>query len=255
MSDILNTLLSIAMIFAPTLGYFDQIRMIVKKKTSLGFNSVTCAILLFSNILRIFFWLGKRFDMTLLFQSIAMITAMLLLLYTVIRYKPIASFNPLTRVDSSSSISFIEDEDIIEVDHQKSSFWAWDHFLDYFNCLLAYTTLIALLYLIFHQYSAFIEALGFLSLGIESTLPVPQILTNLKHKNVDGFSWVILASWFLGDGFKAFYFLYTQSPIQFVVCAILQLSFDTIIVGQFLIYSSPILKKWLGIQDNYESIA
>ncbi|KAG1049591.1 hypothetical protein G6F46_000186 [Rhizopus delemar] len=249
------------MVVAPTLGYFDQIRIISQKKTSLGFNSATCAILLFSNILRIFFWLGKRFDVTLLFQSIAMLTAMILLLYTVIKYKPIVPFNPLIRQDSNtSSISSLDDDVLsvgqhIEYKWYQRSFWAWDHFLDYVNCLLVYITIISILYILFHQHSEFIEALGFLSLGIESTLPVPQILTNFKHRNTDGFSWLILASWFLGDGFKAFYFFYTQSPLQFVICAIVQLCFDTVVVVQFIIFSSPTLKKSLGIREHYEPIA
>lgn len=129
-----------------------------------------------------------------------MITAMMCLLYTVIKYKPIVPFNPLIRHASNSSISSDED-DIISVGQQaeykwyQRSFWAWDYFLDYVNCLLAYTTLISISYVFFHQHVKFIEALGFLSLGIESTLPVPQILTNFKHRNTDGFSWVILASW------------------------------------------------------------
>jgi preprotein translocase subunit SecY len=50
----------------------------------------------------------------------------------------------------------------------------------------------------------------------------------------------------LGDGFKAFYFLYQKSPIQFVVCAIIQLIFDTVIVVQFIVFSSYI-KKLFGI--------
>ncbi|CAO3662612.1 unnamed protein product [Rhizopus stolonifer] len=189
-----------------------------------------------------------------------MITAMMCLLYAVIKYKPIVPFNPLIRHASNTSISSDED-DIISVGQQaeykwyQRSFWAWDYFLDYVNCLLAYTTLISISYVLFHQHVEFIEALGFLSLGIESTLPVPQILTNFKHRNTDGFSWVILASWFLGDGFKAFYFLYTQSPLQFVVCAVIQLCFDIVVVGQVVVFSSPALKKCFGIREHYETIA
>lgn len=130
-----------------------------------------------------------------------MLTAMTLLLYTVIKYKPIVPFNPLIRQDSNtSSISSLDDDVLsigqnIEYKWYQRSFWAWDHFLDYVNCLLVYITIISILYILFHQHSEFIEALGFLSLGIESTLPVPQILTNFKHRNTDGFSWLILASW------------------------------------------------------------
>ncbi|CAO3649836.1 unnamed protein product [Mucor hiemalis] len=258
MSGIADMLLSVTMVFAPTIGYFDQYCIIYKNKTSLGFNSVTCAILCFANILRLYFWLGKRFDKTLLFQSIAMLTAMLVLLEIVIRYKPKdVPFRPLIRhnsIDSASSSSSEEShhsttaaiEQRIELKWYQRTFWGWDNYLDYINCLLIFTTIVGVFYIFLHQYDTFIEILGFMSLGLESTLPLPQLLTNFKNRNTDGFSMLILATWFLGDGFKAFYFFYTKSPIQFVVCALIQLTFDTVIVFQMIIFL-PKMKKWLGI--------
>lgn len=145
--------------------------------------------------------LGKRFDTTLLFQSIAMLTAILTLLELVVRYKPHnIPFAPLIRHDSHSSSSESEEaalliERQLEVKWYQRQFWDWDHFLDYVNCLLSFTTIVGILYVCLHQYEWFIEVLGFLSLGIESTLPLPQVLTNYKHKNTDGFSVLILASW------------------------------------------------------------
>ncbi|KAF1797996.1 PQ loop repeat-domain-containing protein [Mucor lusitanicus] len=258
MSEIADIILSAIMVVAPTVGYFDQYRIIVKNKTSLGFNSVTCAILCFANILRLFFWLGKRFDNTLLFQSIAMLTAMLALLQIVVKYKPHdLPFTPLIRHDSASSYSSSNSsnsshhhgaaiEQRIELKWYQRTFWDWDYFVDYVNCLLLFTSVVGILYVFLHGHEWFIEALGFLSLGIESTLPLPQLLTNFKNRSVDGFSLLILASWFLGDSFKAFYFFYQHSPIQFVACAIIQLTFDTIIVFQFILFSSYV-KKLLGI--------
>lgn len=147
---------------------------------------------------------GKRFDVTLLFQSIIMILAILLLLEIVIRYKPLnVPFAPLIRHNSSDSYSSTSSssqriaavEETLELKWYQRTFWDWDHFLDYVNCLLGYTTIVGILYIFFHEKSWFIEGLGFLSLGIESTLPLPQCLTNFKHRNTDGFSILILGSW------------------------------------------------------------
>ncbi|KAL9543889.1 hypothetical protein MBANPS3_007903 [Mucor bainieri] len=248
MSEVADTILSVIMVIAPTVGYFDQASL---SSSSLGFNSVTCAILCFAK-------LGKRFDNTLLFQSIVMLTAMLALLQIVVKYKPHdLPFTPLIRHDSASSYSSSNSsnsshhhgaaiEQRIELKWYQRTFWDWDYFVDYVNCLLLFTSVVGILYVFLHGHEWFIEALGFLSLGIESTLPVPQLLTNFKNRSVDGFSLLILASWFLGDSFKAFYFFYQHSPIQFVACAIIQLTFDTIIVFQFIIFSSYV-KKLLGI--------
>lgn len=43
---------------------------------------------------------------------------------------------------------------------------------------------------------------------------------------------------FLGDGFKLFYFIYKQSPLQFIICGAIQLSIDSFIVFEFLLFSS-----------------
>lgn len=136
--------------------------------------------------------------MTLLFQSIAMLTAMLVLLEIVIRYKPKNQpFTPLIRpesIDSSHSTTAAVVQHV-DLKWYQRTFWDWDNYLDYINCLLVFTSIVGVLYIFLHQYDVFIEGLGFLSLGLESTLPLPQLLTNFKHRNTDGFSLLILASW------------------------------------------------------------
>lgn len=142
--------------------------------------------------------------MTLLFQSIAMIITMLILLEIVIRYKHDSSYAVLySELRSSFSSNSIEEDLIAEengiIQRRKSwwkmPFWSWDHYLDYINCLLGFTTIIAFLYLILRESPAFIETLGALSLGIESTLPLPQCISNFKNKSTTGFSLLVLGSW------------------------------------------------------------
>lgn len=128
---------------------------------------------------------------------------MLILLEIVIRYKHDSSYSVLySELRASFSSSSIEEELIAEenglVNRKKwwkLPFWTWDHYLDYINCLLGFTTFIAFLYLCLRQYPAFIEILGALSLGIESTLPLPQCISNFKNKSTTGFSLIVLGSW------------------------------------------------------------
>lgn len=134
-----------------------------------------------------------------------MILSMLILLEIVIRYKHDSSYSVLySELRSSFSSSSIEEELIAEENGitlrkkwWKQPFWTWDHYLDYVNCLLGFTTLIAFLYLCLRDYTAFIEILGALSLGIESTLPLPQCISNFKNKSTTGFSLIVLGSWVL----------------------------------------------------------
>ncbi|KAI8139378.1 hypothetical protein BJV82DRAFT_627040 [Fennellomyces sp. T-0311] len=230
MSDIASMVLSVAMTIGPVIGYVDQYFIIRKQKSSAGFNPVTCAILLFSNILRVFFWLGKRFDTTLLIQSIVMILAQLVLLEIVVRYRP------MTKNEYPQS--------------RWQQFWAWDYYLDYVNFLLGFTTVIAVLFQILDN-AWFIETLGVVSLGIESTLPLPQCVSNFKRRSTEGFSAVVMATWFLGDGFKLFYFLYTQAPLQFDICGAVQLTIDSLIVMQSILFS-PSVRKWMGVSPTVD---
>ncbi|KAI1318675.1 hypothetical protein EDD11_005968 [Mortierella claussenii] len=59
-----------------------------KMKTSMGFSSVTCGVLIVSSIIRIFFWIGDPFDVALLYQSILMTVVQLFLLELCVRYYP-----------------------------------------------------------------------------------------------------------------------------------------------------------------------
>lgn len=144
------------------------------------------------NISRILRRLGKRFDTTLLLQSIAMIIVQLLLLEIVVRYRPDASPDTLYQHLSEEDISGLE------APHRLAflrPFWSWKHFLDFLNFILGFTTVVAVAYLLFGKYVSFVEALGFLSLGIESTLPIPQCISNFKKRSTAGFSLLVLASW------------------------------------------------------------
>ncbi|OBZ91115.1 PQ-loop repeat-containing protein 1 [Choanephora cucurbitarum] len=246
MGNIASVGLSAAMVIGPVAGYVDQYLLIRRQQSSAGFNAMTCGVLLFAKF-------GKRFDTTLLLQSIAMVIAMLILLEIVIRYKHDQSYAVLysdLRRASFSSGSIIEEdlraeEEGFDLERRHSlrrawrmPFWGWDHYLDYVNCLLAFTTLVAFSYLMFRNHPAYIEILGILSLGIESTLPLPQCISNFKRRSTTGFSPFVLASWFCGDAFKLFYFIYTGSPLQFIVCGAIQISIDTCIVLECILFSS-----------------
>ena len=71
---------AICMVFGPVIGYVDQYQKTLSTRSTEGFSHKVCGVLLVSNMLRILFWIGKRFDSVLLWQSIVMILAQLILL-------------------------------------------------------------------------------------------------------------------------------------------------------------------------------
>jgi hypothetical protein len=216
----ISTSSSIGMAIVPPLVYADQAYSIVRKKDATGFSRDVCAILLIANITRCFFWLGDRFEIALLIQSILMILAQLALLYICIIYRPHSSPENL----SSST--------------RPLSFWQWTTYTQYIEFLAGLILSQAILFLIFGRSHTFIGILGFVALGLESTLPIPQLISNYRQRSLYGFRMSTLVGWFSGDSFKVVYFFLQQSPLQFKVCSIFQLSIDIMIVGQRIFYGN-----------------
>lgn len=208
------------MAVGPPLVYADQAVSIVRKKDSTGFSRDICAVLLLANITRCFFWLGNQFEFALLMQSLLMIVAQLALLYICILYRPRLSPENL----GSSTRPF--------------SFWQWNTFSQHVEFLAGYIICLTILTLIFGRMELFVTLMGYVALGLESTLPIPQMISNFKQKSLYGFRTSTLLGWVGGDSFKMVYFFLQGSPLQFKVCAIFQLSIDFVIVAQRLYYGA-----------------
>jgi len=209
-----------------------------KKKDATGFSRDVCAILLIANITRCFFWLGDRFELALLFQSIFMILAQLALLYICILYKPRTSPENL----GGSARPF--------------SFWQWSTYTQHVEFLAGLILLQAILFLILGRFEAYVSILGFVALGLESTLPIPQLISNYKQRSLYGFRMSTLVGWAGGDAFKTAYFFFQGSPIQFKVCAVFQLSIDFAIVVQRVLYgNAPPLSVLLDDEDLEQALA
>lgn len=229
-----KVLLALGMIFGPVSGYVDQYFIFKRTKDSEGFSIETCAILIICNILRVYFWAGKHFDIVLLFQSLVMIAVQLILLHSVVRFRPITLPLPAPQ-------------------HNRPRFFYWDTYAKYVHFLVGFTVIVGCLYLVLSGIPTFIEVLGFVSLGIEATVPLPQAISNYKRKSVKGFSLYVMAMWFGGDSFKLFYFIFTGAPLQFVMCGAIQLSIDMVILGQFALYDTKV-RRFLRLEGYVEVI-
>ncbi|KAF8582772.1 hypothetical protein K439DRAFT_130660 [Ramaria rubella] len=233
----MQTAASIGMAVGPPLVYADQTYSIVKKGDSTGFSRDVCAILLIANITRCFYWLGDPFEFALLMQSIFMIVAQLFLLYICLRYRP--RLSPENLGTSSRPLSF----------------WQWPDYRNYIEFLAALILCHTIAYLILGRTQWYIQTLGFLALGIESMLPVPQLISNFKQRSLWGFRLSTLIGWLGGDSFKTAYFFVQRSPLPFKVGAIFQLSVDVGILAQKLIFGSPPPATVLEEEDIEQALA
>jgi len=170
-----------------------------------------------------------------LLQSVFMILAQLALLYICIRFKPYLS--PENHATSTRPMSF----------------WQWPTYIQYIEFLAGLILCETILYLILGRFEVFISILGFVALGLESTLPIPQLISNYKQRSLYGFRMSALIGWVAGDSYKVAYFFINDSPIQFKICAIFQLSIDIMIVIQRIIYgNAPLNSTLLPMEDDLE---
>lgn len=123
------------------------------------------------------------------------------------------------------------------------NFWQWSDYNSYLVFLALFSLLLLLLYVIFSSSATFVALLGYIALGLESTLPIPQLISNYRRKSLAGFRASVLVGWLGGDSFKLLYFLLRSSPVQFTSCAVFQLSIDVAILVQSRLYREQTEKE------------
>lgn len=226
MSDIINQLVTwiaaTAIIFGGVIPYVPQYREIKRTQNAEGFSTYVCLVLLVANILRILFRFGRYFETPLLWQSIIMIATMLVMLNLCTSVRVTAELNTKRR-------SF--------TDLEWAYFWAWSRFVDYVQCVLAFTAVAAYLTYLLLDSDVFVESLGFLAVFTEAMLGTPQLYCNYQNKSTEGMSIKMVLMWTSGDTFKTGYFLLTEAPVQFWTCGLLQVCVDLAILFQVYYYS------------------
>ncbi|KAL6626095.1 hypothetical protein U3516DRAFT_582683 [Neocallimastix sp. 'constans'] len=221
-------LVDVGMVFGPIIGYIDQYYTVKKTHSSQGFSLAICGILLFSNIIRIFFWTLEHFNYALLFQAIVMSLMQIILLNICLKYSNNNEF------DESHFYSF----NLFYVFNKKywKKFWNWSSFNAYMVILTWLCIIIFLLNVMFLNNKTYANTLGALALGIEATLGIPQLLKIREQRSSEGFSKTLLLTWVLGDAFKTGYYLLNNSPFQFLYCGFFQLFIDFLIILQCIHY-------------------
>ncbi|CAL8360591.1 unnamed protein product [Lota lota] len=226
---VVSVLASCVMVFGGALPYLPQYQDIQRSSDPSGFSTRVCLVLLLANILRIFFWMGKQFELPLLLQSVVMIATMFCMLRL------------CCHVHNANRVS-TKQHRLADLDPRY--FWQWSVFEDYLLFCLAFSVACCLLTLLLLDSPLFIEALGSLALLLEALLGLPQLLQNLQNRSTRGMSVKMVVMWTLGDIFKTSYFLLNQSPVQFWVCGSVQICVDAIILLQVFIYSQDAHTKF-----------
>ncbi|CAG0878841.1 unnamed protein product [Darwinula stevensoni] len=227
---LLTWLVQILMVFGGVVPYIPQYQVIKSTENAEGFSLYVCLSLLVANILRIIFWFGHPFEVPLLLQSIFMIMAMLAMVQLCVNVK-------------HSAIIIREEHSLADFD--PNYFWKWTDFRSYLQCTAYFAAFCSILMYIFQAASIFVEVVGFSALFIEALLGVPQFLRNYHNQSTHGmrfdpticplytlqnifhfYSQKMVLFWTVGDIFKTTYFILRKTPVQFIICGILQFSVD-----------------------------
>nr|XP_023399483.1 PQ-loop repeat-containing protein 1 isoform X5 [Loxodonta africana] len=116
-------------------------------------------------------------------------------------------------------------------------FWRWSSFMDYVQCVLAFSGVAGYITYLCIDSALFVETLGFLAVFTEAMLGVPQLCRNHRHRSTEGMSIKMVLMWTSGDTFKTAYFLLNRVPLQFSVCGLLQVLVDLAILLQAYTYA------------------
>ncbi|KAG7521514.1 hypothetical protein JOB18_000431 [Solea senegalensis] len=219
---LLSWLASCVMVFGGVLPYVPQYQEITRSSNSEGFSTRVCLVLLIANILRIFFWIGKQFELTLLLQSVVMILTMFAMLHL------------CCAVQNTNRVSTKQHR---LTDLNIHYFWKWTAFEDYLLFCFGFTVLCAVVTLLLLDSPVFVETLGSLAVMFEAMLGLPQLLQNFHNRSTKGMSVKMVLLWTAGDIFKTTYFVMNDSPAQFWVCGSVQILIDVAILLQVLFYN------------------
>ncbi|CAK7274042.1 hypothetical protein SEPCBS57363_005958 [Sporothrix epigloea] len=227
------------LVMSPILSYGDQAVSMNRKQSSAGFSLDIPLIMLVASLLRIFYYPGAHFDKALLAQSLLMVVVQLVLLKIALDNRPPPSAKggeaavPFSAAGQSGGGIFA---------NRPFNFWHWRSPKPYWQFLIyLFVTLLALEVLLgpfASIYSAYSVLIGYIGLSVEATLPLPQILANMRARSCRGFRVSVLVNWLAGDAMKIFWFFTstTEIPWAFKLCGLFQAACDIILGIQYHVY-------------------
>ena len=222
-------LADLMMIFIPSVGYYFQAMKFKQTKSTKGFAKFLCLLLLIANILRVFFWFGKKFALTLLYQAIVVIISQIYLIHVYFEYQDDL---PRSKAKTLSESLTNWNETI-----NPMKIWNWGDEIEYYKFILLFIfTLSIICSMVGVQNSHFFEILGTISVSCETFIELPQIKENCITKNTKNLSGAMVLMWFVGDLFKTTYNFIYKSPIQMVIGGLIMNCEDIILSSQVIIY-------------------
>lgn len=183
---------------------------------------------------RVFYWLGARYDFPLLIQASVMVFVQVVLLHVALIHRPpFGAQHSLNKPFSGAA-------DGADLATRPYNFWQWRSRRPYWHFLAYFTLTLAALQVLVGKNEFYIGIQGYVALGVEAILPIPQILENQRSRSSKGFRLSVLVNWLIGDAFKMTYFFLSEGgvPWAFKLCGLFQATCDCYLGVQYWMYGN-----------------
>ena len=217
------------------MSYTDQILSIHRTRTSAGFSLDIPLIMLTASILKIFYWPGAHYDISLLVQAMIMVVVQVILLKVALDNRPVRrDQGPFKDLDAG---------------YRPWNFWRWRAQRPYWEylgaltlgLLVAHTILKPMLGMEKGGAGIYTQIIGYAGLAIEAVLPIPQLLDNQRAQSCKGFRLSVLGNWLVGDAMKMGFFFMAEEgkvPVAFKMCGIFQAMCDAGLGLQYWLFGN-----------------
>lgn len=259
-TDFIILMIDVFMVTGPSIGYFLQSLKFKRTRSSKGFSKSICLIIYNSQILRVFFWIGKPFKITLLYQSILIICFQIYLIHLWVKFHDIEPRKDPKNITDQNQIhefNIYEKKDIIEylIDWSDTispnKFWNWSNEIEYYKFMsLTVFVLLIISGVIGIHNVVLTNIYGTISVISEASTLIPQIIVSCKTKNASNLSFSMVVLWFIGDSCKFVYNINYKTPIQMIISGGLQIFLDFFVLMQIYCYKG---KNKLNEKNSSES--
>lgn len=226
MASIIMPVIDIFIMFMPTIGYIDTVRIMITEQSANAFPYNTCIILLISHGLKVIYFIYHPYAIRLFGQSVTQIGAALLMAYVKFYY---SGQNYKARRKSSAN-SLKE-----EIQMQKSNLLYYlyirntKNFFEFLISVVLY--IIFSLFIFFISYNILgekliIDVIGILANLIESTVSIPTFIKIVIKKDITNLSVLLIVQFVVGDIMKLVLFILNSAPLPFLAGSLLQISLD-----------------------------
>lgn len=214
-------LIDLIIMFVPTVGYMDTVRLMISSKSPAAYSLQTTMILNVGQGLKVLYFFYHRYAISIFGQCLTQIGAATLMSFLKFKYSPHES-------DEASFISRIPK--LINIGNART-------FMEYLTSLLIYSIVTYAIFLSVCPVlgvDATAGAVGIIGNLVESLVSVPTFVKIVIRKDINNVSTILILQYIFGDIMKIGLFIITKSPFSFFLGAFCQLSLDSVLFVTFL---------------------